>query len=68
MKDWLQDVRFVHRFMNCVPSLKNSLGKSAISYDAHQPDCSQLSQLRCAPYLHLVGHIGGIVWLVRFDT
>jgi hypothetical protein len=26
-----EDVRFVHRLMNCVPSLKNSLGTSASS-------------------------------------
>ena len=26
------NIRFVHLLMNCVPSLKNSLGKSAISW------------------------------------
>lgn len=50
----------MHRFMNCVPSLKNSLGKSAISYDAHQFDGSQLGRLWFALYLHLVGHVGGV--------
>jgi hypothetical protein len=31
LRVWARDLRFWHRFMNCVPSFKNSLGISAMS-------------------------------------